>query len=131
MLLKEYSSRAKYLKTMKKKLEDEYLDFYANLVMNLSKIRPQKLYVIGFFEEKNNTIYDVEEGVVIENGTPYYINKERGLKEKLRDLEEIKLAIKETLGELLLLGDPQRVVSNVLSQLVRDKNYLRAIGLKR
>lgn len=129
MFLRKYSSEAKKLRIKRKELEDEYLSFYADLIINLCKLQPRKLYVVGFFEEKNNMIYDVEEGVIIEDGIPYYVNKERGIKEKLKDPEDIKLAVKMALGELLLLVDPQRVVSDVLSQLVRNDDHLRAIRL--
>ncbi len=129
--MKEYSLKAGELRRKRKALEEELVEFYTRLLRKALEYKPEKLYFMGYFNRDKGRIVSVDEGIVVEKGIPYYINTERGVKIELISDEDIKLAIREIFGELLLLEDPRQVVSNVIRQVARSGGFLRSIRFKR
>ncbi len=130
--LKEFEKEAKKLRAKRIELEREYIDFFTRFVKYLLQQGIENLFVLGYYDEKENGKRVVDEGIVIENKKPYYINRNMGLKIELKDDEDIRMAVSDVFGDLLLLENPLRSINDVKVQLgLNKKKWLWSIRFKR
>ncbi|MCD6300596.1 MAG: hypothetical protein J7L82_00820 [Staphylothermus sp.] len=129
---KEFEDEARKLRAKKIELEKEYIDFFTRFIKFLLDQGVENLFVLGYYDEKENGKKVIDEGIIIENKKPYYVNKNTGLKIELKNDEDIEMAISDVFGDLLLLENPLRPVNEVKEQLgLKKRKWLWSLRFKR
>jgi len=114
--VEELRNRALELRNKIKMLENEVVDFYMDVVKKLLENGIDDIVAVGLY---NGYKDELSEGIVIKNGSIYYVDKDNGIKRRIKDDEQLRRAIIYLYTGILLVSDPNHVVENIEIQLKR------------
>jgi len=114
--VEELRNRALELRNKIKSLENEVVDFYMDVVKKLLENGIDDIVAVGLY---NGYKDELSEGIVIKNGSVYYVDNDNGIKRRIKDDEQLRRAIIYLYTGILLVSDPNHVVENIEIQLKR------------
>lgn len=127
--LEQVKEKAKELMKKKEELEEEFRQFYVNIVKTLVDSGLDNIIAVGLLEGPPEDSC-LESGIILKNGIPYYYESRGSIEIPLEDEDDISIAVDNVFRDLLLLISPKHVIDILEKQymLLREgKNVLKEL----